>query len=93
LLARGSRLTELLKQPQYSPVSSEKQVVLIYAGIKGYLDNIDVSNVGRFEHELIRSINRENPGILKTLEETKVLDDKTDSSLAEFLDSFVKSFS
>merc|ERR1711982_311568 len=82
LLARGSRLTELLKQPQYSPVSSDKQVVLIYAG-KGYLDNIEISNVGRFEHELIRSINRENPDILKTLEETKVLDDKTDSSLAE----------
>jgi len=93
LLSRGSRLTELLKQPQYSPVSSEKQVVLIYAGVKGYLDNIDVKKVGRFEEELIRSINREKPDILKTLEETKVLDDQTDSSLAEFLDGFVRSFS
>jgi len=93
LLSRGSRLTELLKQPQYSPVSSEKQVVLIYSGIKGYLDNIEVSKVGRFETELIRTINREQPEILKTIEKTKVLDDETDSSLAKFLDSFVKSFS
>jgi len=87
LLARGSRLTELLKQPQYS------QVVLIYSGIRGYLDNIDIINVGRFEEELIRSISREKPEILKTLEETRVLDDKTDSALSEFLDGFVKSFS
>jgi len=93
LLSRGSRLTELLKQPQYSPVSSEKQVVLIYAGIKGYLDKIDVSKVGKFESDLIRSLNNENPEILKTLEETKVLDDNTDSSLAKFLDRFVESFS
>jgi len=93
LLARGARLTELLKQPQYSPVSSEKQVVLIYAGIKGYLDNISTNKVARFEEEFIRSISRDRPEILKTLAETKVLDDKTDSSLAAFLDEFVKVFS
>jgi F-type H+-transporting ATPase subunit alpha len=93
LLARGARLTELLKQPQYSPVSSEKQVVLIYAGIKGYLDKISTDKVARFEEELIRSISRDKPEILKTLAETKVLDDKTDSSLADFLDEFVKVFS
>jgi F-type H+-transporting ATPase subunit alpha len=93
LLARGSRLTELLKQPQYSPVSSEKQVVLVYAGIKGYLDKIDTSRVAHFEEELIRSISRDKPEILKTLAETKVLDDKTDSDLADFLDGFVKVFS
>merc|ERR1711881_799504 len=69
LLARGSRLTELLKQPQYSPVSSERQVVLIYAGIKGYLDKINVSKVGRFEQELIRTLSVEKSEILKTLEE------------------------
>jgi F-type H+-transporting ATPase subunit alpha len=93
LLARGSRLTELLKQPQYSPVSSEKQVILVYAGIKGYLDKIDTSRVAHFEEELIRSISRDKPEILKTLAETKVLDDKTDSDLADFLDGFVKVFS
>jgi len=93
LLARGSRLTELLKQPQYSPVSSEKQVILVYAGIKGYLDKIDSSRVAHFEEELIRSISRDKPEILKTLAETKVLDDKTDSELADFLDGFVKVFS
>jgi len=93
LLARGSRLTELLKQPQYSPVSNEKQVVLIYAGIKGYLDNIPVSKVGRFEQELIRALSVEKPEILKTLEETKVLDSETDVSLAKFLDEFIKAFS
>jgi F-type H+-transporting ATPase subunit alpha len=52
LLARGARLTELLKQPQFSPVPVEEQVVLIYAGTRGYLDKIDVANVGRYEREL-----------------------------------------
>jgi F-type H+/Na+-transporting ATPase subunit alpha len=92
LLARGSRLTELLKQPQYSPVSSERQVVLIYAGVKGYLDKVDVKEISRFEEELLRTLSREKPEILKTLAETKVLDEETEKALAAFLDEFVKVF-
>lgn len=93
LLSRGSRLTELLKQSQYSPVSSANQVVLVYAGVKGYLDKVDVKQISRFEEDLLRSLSRENPKIIKTLEETKVLDDSTEKELSLFLDNFVKIFS
>ena len=92
LLARGSRLTELLKQPQYSPISSEKQVALIYAGVKGYLDKINVKQVGRFEEEFLRMLSQEKPEILKTLEDTKILDSKTEKALVAFLDEFIKVF-
>jgi len=93
LLSRGSRLTELLKQSQYSPVSSANQVVLIYAGVKGYLDSIDVKQITRFEEELLRSLSRENSKIIKTLEETKRLDESTEKELSLFLDNFLKVFS
>ena len=53
LLARGSRLTELLKQPQYQPVPVEEQVVAIFAGVRGYLDKIDVGRIGAFEAQLL----------------------------------------
>src|SRR5437879_9117603 len=56
LLARGSRLTELLKQPQFSPVPIEEQVVSIFAGTRGYLDRIDVGNIGRFESSMLREL-------------------------------------
>jgi F-type H+/Na+-transporting ATPase subunit alpha len=56
LLARGARLTELLKQPQYSPLAMEEQVVSVYAGTRGYIDGIAVSDVGRFEKELLARI-------------------------------------
>jgi F-type H+-transporting ATPase subunit alpha len=93
LLSRGSRLTELLKQSQYSPLSSASQVVLVFAGVKGYLDKVDVKNITRFEQELLRSLSRENPNIIKTLEETKRLDESTEKELSSFLDNFLKVFS
>ena len=64
LLNRGARLTELLKQPQFSPMKVEEQVVVIYAGVNGYLDPIKVSDVRRFEAELLRYMRAEHPGIL-----------------------------
>ena len=64
LLNRGARLTELLKQGQFSPMKVEDQVVVIYAGVNGYLDPIKVSDVGRFEAELLRYMRAEHPDIL-----------------------------
>ena len=58
LLARGARLTELLKQGQYEPLSVEEQVVVIYAGVKGYLDNIEISDIAKFEVTLLSSLRR-----------------------------------
>jgi len=92
LLARGSRLTELLKQPQYSPLSSSKQAVLIYAGVKGHLDSIDVKDIGRFESEFLNRLSKDEPKILETLELTKTFNDEIEKSLSGFLDEFVKGF-
>src|SRR5262249_18551402 len=64
LLNRGSRLTELLKQPQYAPVPVEEQVVAIYAGTRGYLDKLQVAQIGRFEQELLRTIRATHKDIL-----------------------------
>ena len=71
LLNRGARLTELLKQPQFSPMEVEEQVVVIYAGVNGYLDPIPVSAVRRFEDELLRYMRAEHPGILDAIRDKK----------------------
>ena len=90
-LARGARLTELLKQPQYSPYPVEEQVVSIWAGTNGKLDSIAVEDVLKFESELLDHLRR-NTKILTTLRDTKVLDDKTKAELEKQVDSFVTAF-
>ena len=90
-LARGARLTELLKQPQYSPYPVEEQVVSVWAGTNGKLDTIEVEDVLRFERELLDYLRR-NTKILDTLRETNVLDDDTAAELAKITDSFVLEF-
>ncbi len=90
-LARGARLTELLRQPQYSPYPVEEQVVSIWAGTKGKLDTIEVADVLRFEKELLEHLRR-NTKILDTLRESNVLDDKTESELDSAVDKFIAAF-
>jgi F-type H+-transporting ATPase subunit alpha len=90
-LARGARLTELLRQPQYSPYPVEEQVVSIWAGTKGKLDTLEVTDVLRFEKELLDHLRR-NTKILDTLRDTNVLDDKTESDLEAEIDKFVVAF-
>ena len=92
LLARGSRLTELLKQPQYSPLPVEEQVVSIFSGVRGYLDRIEVSKIGRFEKALLDEIRANQNDILKAIRETGELSEETEKKLTEVLDSFSKSF-
>src|ERR1700746_2950936 len=70
LLARGSRLTELLKQPQFAPVPVEDQVVAIFAGTRGYLDTISVPDVGRFESSLLGAIKSARPELLKAIRDS-----------------------
>ncbi len=93
LLARGERLTELLKQDQYSPMPVEEQVVSIYAGTNGYLDGIAVADVGRFEHTLIHALKDKGADILASIRDSKVLDDATEGKLKSFLDDFASAFS
>ncbi|EDP66532.1 primosome assembly protein PriA [alpha proteobacterium BAL199] len=92
LLARGSRLTELLKQPQFSPMPVEEQVVSIFAGVRGYLDKIAVADIGRFEQQLLSDIKSKAPGILDAIRAEKALSDETEGKLKEFMDSFAKTF-
>ncbi len=92
LLARGARLTELLKQPQYSPLTVEEQVAIIYSGVKGYLDNIDTKDVTRYEHALLGELRAKGEDILTTIREEKVLSDETEGKLAKFIEDFTKTF-
>jgi F-type H+-transporting ATPase subunit alpha len=92
LLARGARLTELLKQPQFTPYPVEEQVVALYAGTQGYLDKIDVSQVTRFERALLDAVRARAPGILAGIREKHELTKEIEADLRAFLDDFAKSF-
>jgi F-type H+-transporting ATPase subunit alpha len=92
LLARGARLTELLKQPQFHPVPVEEQVVAIFAGTRGYLDSIDIGKIGAFESQLLGAIKAREPAILDTIRTDREIKPETDKKLAAFLDGFTKSF-
>ncbi len=92
LLNRGSRLTELMKQPQYSPMPVEEQVVAIYAGVKGYLDELPVNDVNRFEQAALKAIRFEHPDILESLRTEKVITEKIEEKLHAFFKNFVKIF-
>jgi len=91
-LDRGARLVELLKQPQYSPYPVERQVVSIWAGTNGYLDDVPLEDVGRFEREFLDYIQRERPGIYDSIRETRQLSDDTASALKEAIEDFRKGF-
>jgi F-type H+-transporting ATPase subunit alpha len=92
LLARGARLTELLKQPQYRPVPVEEQVVAIFAGVRGYLDKVDVGRVGAFEAQLLADLKAREPAILQAIRADLEIKPDTEKKLIAFLDGFVKSF-
>jgi len=92
LLARGARLTELLKQPQYSPLTMEEQVVSVYAGTRGYLDGIAVADIGRFERELLARIKSSNPGLLDGIRTKKDLTAELETELKDVLAAFTKTF-
>ena len=92
LLARGARLTELLKQPQFHPVPVEEQVVAIFAGTRGYLDSVPVGRIGDFERQVLSELKAREPGILEAIRNDREIKPDTDKKLAAFLDAFVKSF-
>jgi F-type H+-transporting ATPase subunit alpha len=93
LLARGSRLTELLKQPQYKPLPIEEMVVAIFAGVRGYLDKFDLGRVGAFEAQFISELKAKEPGIMDAIRTDLEIKPPVEKSLVAFLDNFSKSFS
>jgi len=92
LLNRGVRLTELLKQDQYVPMAVEEQVVSIFTGVRGYLDRIAVSDIGRFEREFLNEIREKKPEILTAIRDSGDIADDIDKQLGEFLEEFTKKF-
>ena len=92
LLNRGARLTELLKQPQYSPLLMEEQVVIIYAGTRGYLDKVDLKNVTRYEKELLAHLRGSKKDLLAKLRDKKELSDDIEAEIKSTLDAFTAKF-
>jgi F-type H+-transporting ATPase subunit alpha len=92
LLARGERLTELLKQPQYNPLPFEEQVASIFAGVNGYLDGIPANAVTRYEAALLSDLRTNHPNILKDIRDTKDLSDTTRAALKDAIAAFTKTF-
>jgi F-type H+-transporting ATPase subunit alpha len=93
LLARGGRLTEVLKQPQFKPVPVEEQVAVIYAGMNGYLDSIRIEDVLRFEQSFLDNIRANGGDILDDIRTKKELTKEIEGKLKGFLDKFAKTFS
>ncbi|HMK81968.1 MAG TPA: F0F1 ATP synthase subunit alpha [Xanthobacteraceae bacterium] len=92
LLNRGSRLTELLKQPQFSPLKMEEQVVVIYAGVNGYLDPIPVHRVRAFEDGLLTTLRAKYADILEAIRSTRDLDKDVEAKLKSAVDGYAKTF-
>ena len=92
LLNRGARLTELLKQPQFSPLKTEEQVAVIFAGVNGYLDKIAVREVGKFEQGLLAYMRSEGKDVLETIRKEKAISDDTKSELKSAIDTYAKTF-
>ncbi|MBT3361311.1 MAG: F0F1 ATP synthase subunit alpha [Rhodospirillales bacterium] len=93
LLARGARLTEVLKQGQFQPFPVEEEVVALFAGVKGFLDKIEITDVVRFEAAMLEDIRANGADILETIRTEKDLTDDTSKKLEAYLEGFCKSFS
>ena len=92
LLNRGSKLTELLKQGQYSPLKVEEQVISIFCGVKGYLDNLDLGKIKQFESQLLSQIKSDAPDILSNISSTGKLDEANEAKLRTFIENFKNKF-
>ena len=92
LLNRGSKLTELLKQKQYSPMSVAEQVVSVFCGVKGYLDDIELKDISEFENKILAKCNSENPEILNTIKKTGKLEEETEKLLSKIIGELKKNF-
>ena len=92
LLARGARLTELLKQPQFAPMPVEEQVVSIFAGTRGYLDSVKVADIGRFERQMLAELRASDTGVLEAIRSDREIKPATEEKLKAFLDTFSRNF-
>ena len=92
LLERGRRLTEILKQPQYTPLKVEEQVIVIFSGVKGYLDKISINDITKFEKYLLEKTRSYGKEILQSLKKEQSISDQLESKLGTFIENTVKTF-
>ncbi len=91
-LERGKRLVEILKQPQYKPLPQEEQVLVIFAGVKGLVDDIDIKDLERFQNELISFVKEHKPNILEQLRHDRSISDTLDTEMRCAIEEFKKQF-
>jgi F-type H+-transporting ATPase subunit alpha len=91
-LARGERMVELLKQDQYQPMAVEKQILVIYAGVNGYLDEVPVTAVRKFEGDFIRFVEQNHPSLLGQIREKKQIDDALKGEIVKAIEAFKPGF-
>ena len=92
LLNRGSKLTELLKQKQYSPMTVAEQVLTIFAGVRGYLDDIDLKNIEDFENQLLEKCKSEKPEIIESISSSGKLDEDIEKNLSSLINDLKEKF-
>ena len=92
LLARGARLTELLKQAQYAPMPVEEQVVSIFAGVRGFLDKVPVGDIGRFEQTLLAAMRSKHRAVLDAIRTEQTISPDTEGKLKAILEDQTKTF-
>ena len=90
LLNRGSKLTELLKQDQYSPMTVAEQVISVFAGVKGYLDDVDLNKIKKFEKDIIERIKSNKPEIIETIGSSGKLEENTEKLLTQIIEGYKK---
>ena len=92
LLNRGARLTELLKQDQFAPFKVEEQVVVIYAGVNGYLDKIEIGDIGRYERDLLTLMQGKEKALLDMIANEKALSNEIEAKLKPIVENFTEHF-
>ena len=90
LLNRGAKLTELLKQDQYSPMSVAEQVISVFTGVKGYLDDVDLSEIKKFEKDIIDKIKSEKSEIINEIQSSGKLEENNEKLLTQIIDEYKK---
>jgi F-type H+-transporting ATPase subunit alpha len=90
LLNRGSKLTELLKQNQYSPLTVAEQVITVFTGVRGYLDDVELDQIKNFEKDILEKIKHEKNEIISTIQTTGKLEKETEDSLIQIIQEYKK---
>ena len=90
LLNRGAKLTELLKQDQYSPMTVAEQVISVFTGVKGYLDDIEIGKIKQFENDIIEKIKSEKPEIIKSILSSGKLEEETEKLVIQVIEDYKK---